>query len=121
MGEIYYRVTFEKQGVFTGVHDLLDYLDDVIDDEFQQDAYYEIQSALGDLEYNLYCPDIKNSDAIFAYTEEGYRRFHFGLERLSEVLTGYDFDKLCIRKVNPAKIVYRDKDQIAFEGEVSIC
>ena len=114
MGEKYYRVTFEDRGYFSAVHDLLNYLYDENDD-FSAEAYEDINVALGNLEVDLYCPDIRNEKAIFAYTEEGYNYFKSLIDDLSEVLTDYDFDALKINIVNVVhEIVYQDAMQIAF-------
>ena len=123
MSEVYYRVTFENRGFFSAVHDLLDYLGDAAYDEFDEVAYGDIENALTDLEYSLYCPNLKRMDAIFAYTADGYKKFHFCLEALSSTLIHYGFEKLKITQLETDKIVYKDADQIAFipkEGEWEI-
>lgn len=114
MSEKYYRITFEGRGYFTAVNDLLDYLGDQAYDEYDEVAHDEINYALSELEYRLYCPDIRNEEAIFAYTEEGYRKFHFLIEDLSKILSDYGFEALKIKELSPTEIIYRDNDQIAF-------
>lgn len=124
MSEVYYRVTFEDRGFFSAVHDLLDYLGDAAYDDFDEVAYGDIENALVDLEYDLYCPNLKRMDAIFAYTAKGYERFRSYLEKLSSTLTHYGFEKLKMTELETDEIVYEDNDQIAFipkEGEWEIC
>lgn len=123
MNEVYYRVTFEDRGFFSSVHDLLDYLGDAAYDQFDEVAYEDIGEALHDLEYKLYCPNLKRMDAIFAYTAKGYERFRLELEILSSTLTHYGFEKLKMTELETDEIVYEDENQIAFipkEGEWEI-
>ena len=113
MEKTYYRVTFEGRGYFSAVHDLIDYLSDY-NDERDMAAYYDITDALWELETDLYCPDKVTTKAIYAYTEEGYRRFRNKIDNLSDVLAKYDFEKLMVRQIEPGEIVFEDKDQIAY-------
>lgn len=123
MNEVYYRVTFEDRGFFSSVHDLLDYLGDAAYDDYDENAAYDISEALYDLERNLYCPDLKQMEAIFAYTKIGYEKFYALIQALSEILADYGFETLKITELETDKIVYEDNDQIAFipkEGEWEI-
>ncbi len=123
MSEVYYRVTFENRGFFSAVHDLLDYMGDAAYDDYDAVAYEDIGEALHDLEYKLYCPNLKRMDAIFAYTADGYKRFHPYLAALDSALTQYGFEKLKMTELKTDEIVYEDSDQIAFipkEGEWEI-
>lgn len=114
MNEVYYRVTFEGLGYFSSVHSLIDYLGDTAYDDYDENAAYDISEALCDLERNLYCPDLKQMEAIFAYTKIGYEKFYALIQALSKILVNYGFETLKITELETDKIVYEDVDQIAF-------
>lgn len=113
---MYYNVYVS--GLFRGINKVLEDLNQSAeegDNETAYEDYEDVNRLVGQLEYILKCPNIKDSRAVFYYTESTRNRIINTIKEINEIIYdyGYSIKEDVIQNPNKSKIIYRDKDQIA--------